>query len=62
LPHLIGERAIRCYRRAGFREEGRLRQRVYRKGKYWDVLLMGILREEFERGNAEQLAGAEGGA
>ncbi len=43
----FNERAIRCYRRCGFREEGRLRQELYRDGAYHDVLLMGILREEF---------------
>ena len=43
----FNERAIRCYRRCGFREEGRLRQELYRGGAYHDVLLMGILREEF---------------
>lgn len=43
----FNERAIRCYRRCGFREEGCLRQGLYRGGAYHDVLLMGILREEF---------------
>ncbi len=43
----FNERAIRCYRRCGFREEGRLRQGLYRGGAYHDVLLMGILQEEF---------------
>ena len=40
--------AIACYRKCGFREEARLRQDVYRHGRYWDGVLMGILRDEFE--------------
>jgi RimJ/RimL family protein N-acetyltransferase len=56
----FNERAIRCYRKAGFREEGRMRQRLYRHGKYWDILMMGILREEFERGVGNDDPGSEG--
>ena len=43
----FNDRAIRCYERCGFKREGVLRQRVFRDGRYWDVILMGILREEF---------------
>jgi RimJ/RimL family protein N-acetyltransferase len=43
------QRAIACYRRCGFHEEARLRQDVYRHGRYWDFVLMAILREEFEQ-------------
>ena len=42
------DRAVRCYRACGFREEGRLREHVYFDGHYGDVLEMGILRREFE--------------
>ena len=41
-------RALACYRKCGFREEGRLRQDRYLEGRYWDTILMGILREDFE--------------
>ena len=41
------ERAVGCYRKVGFVEEGRLRQRDWRDGEYHDVLLMGILDEEW---------------
>jgi len=41
-------RAIRAYEKAGFIREGCLRQAVYRHGKYDDVLLMSILRSEWE--------------
>jgi RimJ/RimL family protein N-acetyltransferase len=40
-------RAIRSYEKAGFRHEGRMRQVLSREGKRWDVLYMGILREEW---------------
>lgn len=42
------ERAIACYRKVGFAEEGRMRQARYARGRYVDQLWMGILRPEFE--------------
>ena len=49
----FNQRAIRSYEKAGFRREGRERQAVQREGRRWDVLIMGILREEWmeENGN-----------
>jgi ribosomal-protein-alanine N-acetyltransferase len=41
-------RAIRVYEKLGFRVEGRLRQDTFREGRYWDTLVMGVLREELE--------------
>jgi RimJ/RimL family protein N-acetyltransferase len=40
-------RAIRSYEKAGFRHEGRVRKVVNKEGQRWDVLYMGILREEW---------------
>jgi len=40
-------RAIRSYEKAGFKHEGRVRQALHRDGRRWDVLFMGILREEW---------------
>jgi UDP-4-amino-4,6-dideoxy-N-acetyl-beta-L-altrosamine N-acetyltransferase len=40
-------RGIRVYEKLGFAIEGRLRQHVFRDGRYWDVLTMGILRDEW---------------
>ncbi|MEP7135204.1 MAG: GNAT family protein [Chloroflexota bacterium] len=40
-------RAIRSYEKAGFRHEGRIRQTLNKEGRRWDVLFMGILREEW---------------
>ena len=41
-------RAVRSYEKAGFILEGRLRQAVYKHGTYDDVLLMRVLRSEWE--------------
>jgi diamine N-acetyltransferase len=40
--------AIRSYEKAGFVHEGRLRQAEFRNGKYVDVLLMSVLRPEWQ--------------
>jgi len=40
-------RGIRCYEKVGFRHEGRLRQDRFHSGRYWDTLVMGVLRAEF---------------
>jgi diamine N-acetyltransferase len=42
------ERAIRAYEKAGFVHEGRMRQAVYKHGKYQDVLFMSVLRDEWD--------------
>jgi RimJ/RimL family protein N-acetyltransferase len=41
------EAAIRAYSKAGFSREGVLRQHTYIDGEYLDVIVMGILQEEF---------------
>jgi RimJ/RimL family protein N-acetyltransferase len=40
-------RAIHVYQKLGFIEEGRLRQSVFHDGKYYDTILMSILKSEF---------------
>ena len=47
-------RAIRSYEKAGFVREGRLRDAVYKHGKYDDVILMGVLRAEWAARNKEK--------
>lgn len=42
------ERAVRLYRSLGFREEGCLRQAQFKNNQYVDVLLMAMLREEYQ--------------
>ena len=41
-------RAIRSYAKTGFREEGRARDFLHRDGRRWDLIYMGLLREEWE--------------
>lgn len=40
-------RGIRCYEKAGFIHEGRLRQAEFQDGKYIDLLVMSVLRSEW---------------
>lgn len=40
--------ARRVMEKLGFREEGRRRQALYRSGRYWDSIIYGLLREEFQ--------------
>jgi RimJ/RimL family protein N-acetyltransferase len=42
-------RAVRCYEKCGFAREGLLGQESFVDGKYRDVLIMAILREDYER-------------
>lgn len=42
-------RAISCYKKCGFVEEGRIRQNFFIDGKYTDTLIMGILKSEWEQ-------------
>jgi RimJ/RimL family protein N-acetyltransferase len=40
-------RAIRCYQKCGFVEEGRMREHMWSNGKYHDLVIMGALRDEW---------------
>ncbi|MEA3201722.1 MAG: hypothetical protein QOE90_3150 [Thermoplasmata archaeon] len=45
--HVIEDNPARkLYERLGFREEGRLRRHVYKRGAWRDSIAMGLLREE----------------
>ncbi len=41
------QRGIRCYQKCGFRQEGLLRAHRLRHGQPIDMLIMGVLREEW---------------
>jgi RimJ/RimL family protein N-acetyltransferase len=43
----FNEGAIRCYEKCGFKIEGILRQEIFRDGKWYDKIAMGLLREEY---------------
>ena len=40
-------RALRAYEKAGFKQEGQLREILLREGKRWDEITMGVLRDEW---------------
>ncbi len=42
-------RALRSYEKVGFTVEGRVRQYLHRDGQWWDMVFMGILKDEWER-------------
>lgn len=46
--HGGNERALRAYAACGFSEEGRLRAHVWSDGRYDDLVMMGVLREEWQ--------------
>ncbi len=48
-------RAIRSYEKCGFKHEGRIREFLLRDGKRWDMLHMGILREDWLKLEKERL-------
>jgi RimJ/RimL family protein N-acetyltransferase len=52
------ERALTSYKRVGFREEGRLRQAIWRSGRWWDELILGILEDEWREMAAPAAAAA----
>lgn len=49
----FNKRAIRCYEKAGFVVEGTRRNALYRRGRWFDILVMGILKDEFLAREAE---------
>jgi RimJ/RimL family protein N-acetyltransferase len=42
-------RGVRAYEKAGFKLEGRERESIFRDGKWWDTLFMGVLKKEWEQ-------------
>lgn len=41
------ERAVKCYLKCGFRNEGRTRHSAYIDGKFYDEIIMGILKSDY---------------
>lgn len=41
-------RAVRAYQKAGFQEEGRVREAFFRDGAWEDMLYMAVLRKDFQ--------------
>lgn len=51
--HADNPRAIRSYEKVGFVSEGRKRQGMYKDGEYVDIVLMSILRSEWQDQHCE---------
>lgn len=45
----FNERAIKLYEKMRFIHEGKFRQALYRKGKWHDIVIMGILKDEYDQ-------------
>ena len=43
----FNERALKCYKKCGFKEIGRLRENRFVNGRYYDTISMDILENEF---------------
>lgn len=43
----VNKRAINCYKKCGFKQEGIRRSKYYYEGEYLDTIVMGLLKEEF---------------
>jgi RimJ/RimL family protein N-acetyltransferase len=56
----FNRRAIAAYRKAGFVDEGRRRQAIYRSGAWHDEVLMGMLRADWEARHADRSARTPG--
>ncbi len=57
----FNERAIACYRKCGFAEEGRRREHYFQAGRYWDIIDMSILRREYEASQSDRAGAAPAG-
>ncbi len=42
----FNDRAIRSYEKCGFKREGVLREEIFRFGKYHDIIVMSVFRDE----------------
>ena len=44
----FNKRAIMCYKKCGFVQEGRIRENFYHNGKHEDTIRMGVLKREWQ--------------
>jgi len=45
----FNERAIKCYKKCGFTVEGVLKSEIFKEGKYFDDIVMAIMRDEWDQ-------------
>jgi RimJ/RimL family protein N-acetyltransferase len=48
------KRALTCYKKCGFKLEGKKREQTFHKGEYCDELIMSVLRSDWERTKAKR--------
>ena len=58
--YAFNDRAIAAYHKAGFVEEGRIRQYVFHDGAFHDEVLMGILASEWRAARSGPMADTPG--
>ncbi|MFH1472954.1 MAG: GNAT family protein [bacterium] len=44
----FNERSVAYSKKCGYREEGVLRQHMFRAGQYWDLIQLAVFREDFQ--------------
>lgn len=49
-------RAIKVYEKLGFVLEGRMREALWKEGRWWDLLYMGVLSREWAEKNGKVIA------
>lgn len=52
----FNERSLRYSLACGYKREGRRRQHILREGKFWDEILLGITRSDWERFQKQSVA------
>ena len=53
-------RALKCYEKCGFTQEGILRHHAFTRGQYHDEVMMGILRDEFNQRHKRDATSSKG--
>ena len=51
----FNRRAIKCYEKVGFRHVGRIRQFILRGERYYDLIIMDIIKRDFIRRQANKV-------
>ncbi len=49
----FNKRALKSYQKVGFKEEGTRRQAIYVNGEYYDAIMLGILKNEWQKIKSE---------
>ncbi|MFX0082807.1 MAG: GNAT family N-acetyltransferase [Candidatus Hodarchaeota archaeon] len=47
-------RALKSYKKVGFKEEGTRRKAIFKNGEYHDVIMMGILKDEWPKKDSNE--------